>query len=752
MPEPLSESAEEGLLAEQGVRWDGTVFQPMLMAARAILGQPDFENSARAILRAARDVTGAAVGYVALLSEDGSRTEQIFLDPDDMDCTVGADVPMPVRGMRAESLNSRRTMWENDFPGSPWPGLLPEGHLPLESVLFAPMLSAGRPVGLVGLGNKEGGFGEGDAEAAEAFAELAVVALTHAHSVQDLSQRAEKQAALYRLSAAAASSMDPAEVLNLALEIVSDLFRADSGWITLPGEGPDDVPTIAAALGLPAAFQASVEALSCRECPLLQSLFSRQAAEHELLSVDRCPVLPEEVLRASGVGAHITIPLAAMDSVLGAMHLSWNGGEVPAFDRTLALALGQQMGLALRNAQLYQAALHADHLRTLNDLDLALARASGIDALQERLLAAMARALRARLGAVFVVDQATNDRSLRVYTLARGWVRMDSSEPARRLVSELLHRGDAAPHPMVVGPGEFVELCPSSHLRLADGWGAGGIVAPIASEHRLVGIMALGGRPAGVEFCAEDLALVEAAATRAAQAMENALLIDELQERGDEMVALSARLAEAEESERRRLARELHDQVGQNLTALGLSLNLARVHLEGESTEKALALIASSVSLVEDTTESIRAVMSDLRPAVLDDYGIVAALRWYGDRVRRASQLPVQVIGSEPAPRLDGAVETAMFRVAQEALTNAVKHAHASKVTITLEGRGGDVVMTIEDDGVGLDPGAVRVRGPAGGWGLVFMKERCAAVGVNLVIDSSPGKGTRLVVEVPRRW
>lgn len=87
---------------------------------------------------------------------------------------------------------------------------------------------------------------------------------------------------------------------------------------------------------------------------------------------------------------------------------------MPALDRTLALALGQQLGLALRNAQLYQAALHADHLRTLNDLDLALSRSLGIDAVQERLLHAMARALPARLGAVFVVDQATEDCSLRV--------------------------------------------------------------------------------------------------------------------------------------------------------------------------------------------------------------------------------------------------------------------------------------------------------------------------------------------------
>lgn len=329
---------------------------------------------------------------------------------------------------------------------------------------------------------------------------------------------------------------------------------------------------------------------------------------------------------------------------------------------------------------------------------------------------------------------------------------MESSEPARRLVSDLLRQSDAVPRPMAIGPTEFMELCPSSHLRVAAAWGAGGIVAPIASEHRLVGIMALGGRPASVVFSPEDLALVEAAATRAAQAMENALLIDELQERRDEMVALSARLAEAEESERRRLARELHDQVGRNLSALGLSLNLARVHLEGGATEKALTSLASSVSLVEDTTESIRAVMSDLRPAVLDDYGILAAPRWYGDRVGRASQVPVRVSGSEPAPRLPGAVETAMFRVAQEALTNAVKHAQASQVAITLEERGGEVVMTIEDDFVGFDLDAARMRRPGRGWGLVSMKERCTAVGVGLVVESSPGSGTRLVVEVPRQW
>jgi len=137
-------------------------------------------------------------------------------------------------------------------------------------------------------------------------------------------------------------------------------------------------------------------------------------------------------------------------------------------------------------------------------------------------------------------------------------------------------------------------------------------------------------------------------------------------------------------------------------------------------------------------------MMGELRPAVLDDYGLLAALHWYGQRFSQRTGLAVAVQGEELAPRLPSATETALFRIAQEALTNAAKHAQASQVTVTLEPVNGGARLTIADDGVGFDPATRRQAG----WGLMTMRERAEAVGAHLRVESAPGKGTQVVVEV----
>lgn len=245
-------------------------------------------------------------------------------------------------------------------------------------------------------------------------------------------------------------------------------------------------------------------------------------------------------------------------------------------------------------------------------------------------------------------------------------------------------------------------------------------------------------------YSEDDERLLIALAGPAAVAIENARLFRSLTEQRERLRALAIRLAEVEEEERRRLARELHDRVGQSLTALGINLNLLYSQLPAETAARMRARLADCLTLVEETTGHIRDVMGELRPAVLDDYGLLAALHWYGQRFSQRTSLAVAVQGEELTPRLPPAVETALFRIAQEALTNVARHAQASQVTVTLEHVDGGIRLVIADDGVGFDP-AVRRRG---GWGLMTMRERAEAVGGRLRLDSAPGKGTRVVVEV----
>jgi len=222
-----------------------------------------------------------------------------------------------------------------------------------------------------------------------------------------------------------------------------------------------------------------------------------------------------------------------------------------------------------------------------------------------------------------------------------------------------------------------------------------------------------------------------------------------LQQYTERLRALAARLTEVRETERQRLARELHDQVGQNLTALGINLNIVKSQMPEEAAP-VLSRLDDSLALVEQTAERIRDVMANLRPPVLDDYGLVAALHWYGERFAQRTGIAIGVEGEEPVPRLAARVENGLFRIAQEALTNVVKHAQATRVTVTVEVDSGTLRLVVADDGIGFDPAQMAETDVGRGWGLLTMAERAEAVGGHFCVESVPGQGAQVIVEVGR--
>ena len=220
-----------------------------------------------------------------------------------------------------------------------------------------------------------------------------------------------------------------------------------------------------------------------------------------------------------------------------------------------------------------------------------------------------------------------------------------------------------------------------------------------------------------------------------------------LRQSHNQLRLLTARLAEVEETQRRYLVRELHDQVGQNLTALSINLNLVGSLLPPESREFVQAKLKDSQELIEETSTRIRDLMAELRPPELDDYGLAAALRWYGDRLTARTGLKIFTpIGN--IQRLPLNTELTLFRIAQEALTNITKHSRASQATIELEVEGEFARLTISDNGIGFDPTSEHSQNKGGGWGLPIMKERAETVGASFRIESESGKGTRVIIEV----
>jgi signal transduction histidine kinase len=176
-------------------------------------------------------------------------------------------------------------------------------------------------------------------------------------------------------------------------------------------------------------------------------------------------------------------------------------------------------------------------------------------------------------------------------------------------------------------------------------------------------------------------------------------------------------------------ARELHDRVCQNLATLNLTLEVMKIRARQEPVEQLLSRISTASGLVADTAGIAKDMMEGLRPTVLDHYGLLGGLRWWAEQFSRRTGISVAVQGQEAAPRLEGPVELALFRVAQEALTNVAQHSGASRVVLTQEVNAAIVPLVIADNGNGFDPQPLGQAADQSRWGLLTMSGRAAAVG-----------------------
>lgn len=255
---------------------------------------------------------------------------------------------------------------------------------------------------------------------------------------------------------------------------------------------------------------------------------------------------------------------------------------------------------------------------------------------------------------------------------------------------------------------------------------------PILLRGVAFGNLYLTEKEGGLDFTSEDEEVTTLLAAQAAVAIENARRI--------ERDALGRAVA-VQEAERRRLARELHDGTGQALTSILLGLSAVE---HADSVEAARRAAQSLRELVVATLREVRQLAVDLRPKALDDFGLEPALRRLGQSVRETTGLDVQVEARAGGHRLPAEVETAVYRIVQEALGNVLRHADARHVSVVLTRKNGTVSIVIEDDGCGFDPLA-----PAAGMGIAGMRERVSLLDGVLDLESAPGAGTTIVVAIP---
>ena len=217
----------------------------------------------------------------------------------------------------------------------------------------------------------------------------------------------------------------------------------------------------------------------------------------------------------------------------------------------------------------------------------------------------------------------------------------------------------------------------------------------------------------------------------------------ELRAANERLALLSQRLMHAQEDERRRIARELHDEIGQELTALRITLQAARKAHPAPHIE-------DGVRIAEQTLQQVRDLSLDLRPSLLDDLGLVPALRWYLDRQAQRAGLSIDFAADVPDERLPPDLEVACFRFVQEAFTNVVRHAQATRVTVRLRKRDGDLELTVEDDGVGFDVAETFENAAKGeSIGLLGMRERAQLASGEMEILAAEGQGAIIRARFP---
>ena len=248
-------------------------------------------------------------------------------------------------------------------------------------------------------------------------------------------------------------------------------------------------------------------------------------------------------------------------------------------------------------------------------------------------------------------------------------------------------------------------------------------------------------------FTDDDLMLLEGVAGQAAVAIQNSRLFDETLAGRERLRALSHRLVEAQESERRSIAHELHDEIGQTLTLAKLNIQTLERLPEAEPVREGLRQCASNV---EDSLQRVRDISVNLRPSTLDDLGLVAAIRWMVYRSAKQAGLTAHVDDRLQGKEIPAAVETTCFRVAQEAVTNTIRHARAQQIRVQIALQEASIQLTVEDDGEGFEVDEMFSRASGGhSLGLLGMQERVALLEGDLHISSKPGAGTEVRVRLP---
>ncbi|HJX38127.1 MAG TPA: GAF domain-containing sensor histidine kinase [Anaerolineae bacterium] len=515
--------------------------------------------------------------------------------------------------------------------------------------------------------------------------------------------------AINAVAAVLTGSLELRRMLGEALSVVLELTGIEAGLIFVLAEKEADL-TLVAYRGLPRA--------------LIESATGLKLAR--MLVTD--PALTSQV----------ALPLKSKGQTLGALVVGESGSRrfLPE-EVELLSAIASQMGVAAENARLHRdVTRQLERERRLNEVAEGITSELELDKVLSKVVQIAEELVGADAGVIGLLDE------------ARGVIRYPYRHnlPDEMMQARIPEGEGLAAQVITSDAPAVIEDYPAYPRRL-EAFVKGGLksimVVPIVTGGKVFGSLAVLTLRERRSFSDRDVTVLSGVARQAAIAIENAQLYENMR-------FYAKQILTAQEQERRRMARELHDDTAQSLVALSRQLDALLVNSEGETPPAVKARLENLRKLTAQIAQDVRRFSQDLRPSSLDDLGLLPTLEGLTSRMSEEDHIEtrLEVVGAQR--RLSPEVELVLFRIAQEALTNVRKHSGATQVVTTVEFCNGTVKITVQDNGRGFQPpGQAREFVEVGKLGLTGMVERAELAGGSLTVHSGPGQGTTVQAEIP---
>ena len=672
----------------------------LLDASRAVLHHREFRDAARSIFDSCKELVGAKAGYVALLSEDGEENELLFLEAGGLPCTVDPELPMPIRGLRARAYITGTTVYDNDFSTSKWMKFMPEGHVRLDNVLFAPLMIEGKALGLLGLANKQGGFTEQDARMATAFGELAAIALQNSRALESLEHSEER--------------------FRSVVETASDaIINIDSqGTITFWNKAAETI------------FGFSAD---------------------EMLGKPLTAIMPERFRQAHQIGVK-RLASSGQSKLIGKTveltGLAKNGREFP-LELSLAAWKTRERtfytGIArdITQRKLAEAALRESHTELERRVEK---RTAELSKANKRLK----REIEERKLTEEAIRQAEEQYRLLVQNLPsvvyKGYKDWSVDFFDKKKIESLL---GYKLEDFISRKIKWSEVIVEEDLEHA----SREFVQAMKSDKSFVREYRIKTKAGDIlwiqdrgQIVCDEAGEIEYLSGVFFDITDHKHTHEALRKSEKELRFLSAELLNAQETERARFARELHDGIGQALSTMKVRVETLAKVAGSDVSRLRVEDLENLVPMIRQTIEEVRNTCMDLRPSTLDSLGILPTIDWFSREFQTTYPF-IQISKKIDILETDvlNSLKIVIYRILQEALNNAAKHSKGDLATISLAKTGGRITLAIEDNGQGFNlEDLLSADTVKRGFGLTSMKERTELSGGSFSIESSVGQGTTI--------